>query len=373
MKVFVLTLQDFLNYGNRLQNFALVKLLEEKGIDVDTNLIIFCKKDWEVENVNSTKKIIKRLVPYSVYKKKKVKFINSLFDKFNKRKNAFINFTLSYSTIHKPIICKNMKKFKKQFDCDIYDYFIAGSDQIWNPQFAGKQYLFLTFVPTSKRLSFAASIGVDHIDSYDFKRYKKNLSCMKYISVREESAARLIKNISGRDADVTLDPTLLLDKDIWIKTAKKPSFDLPEKFICSYFLGEEPIAVQSISDKTGIPVIRLNDATNEEIYSIGPDGFLYMIMKSELVLTDSFHAVAFSVKFNKDFYVFKREQKNMSDMFTRITDILTKFNLLSRICNRDCDELLPSISVEIWNKVNTFLKDEKERSISKLLLAMSEK
>ena len=369
----MLTIQDFWNYGNRLQNFALVKLLEEKGIEVDTGLTVFNKKDWENEKANFIKRIIKRIVPYSIYKKRKLVLVKSLFDKSNKRKEAFMKFTLSYSTISEPIICKNTKKFKEVFNYNAYDYFIVGSDQVWNPRIAGNQYMFLTFVPKHKRLSFAASIGVDKIDMDNYKRYKKNFYDMKYISVREESAARLIKSISGREADVTLDPTLLLDKDIWVKTAKNPSFNLPEKFICAYFLGEEPIAVQNISNKTGIPVIRLNDATNEEVYSIGPEAFIYIIMKSELVLTDSFHAVAFSVKFNKDFYVFEREQKNMNNMFSRISDILTKFNLLSRICNRDCDALLPSISEEIWNKVNIFLKDEKERSISKLLLAMSEK
>ena len=248
------------------------------------------------------------------------------------------------------------------------DSFIIGSDQVWNPYYEAKEYEFLTFVPKEKRLSFAASIGADSIPEDAKWYFKKNLSDMKYISVREERAAEIVKELTGRDADITLDPTLLLDKADWEIIAKKPTINIEDKYICTYFLGEVPEAVKAFTKEKALPIYALNSQDSPELFTLDPAEFLYMIQNASYVLTDSFHAVAFSIKFHKEFYVFDRKEEGVSSMFSRIETITKRFCLENRIQNRD--RIVEQEPISNWNEIEKELVAEKNKSMGKLLEAM---
>ena len=367
-KVGIVTINDFKNYGNRLQNFALTKLLENEGIQVVNGISVFTKDDWINRTENTIKRFIKRIVPYSRVKDKIYHEPKSPEGLLALRKKRFLAFSNRYTTIEKTIICSSHKQAYAKLKDSGVNYVIAGSDQVWNPYYEAKEYEFLTFAPKEKRLSFAASIGADSIPKGAMWYFKKNLSNMKYISVREERAAEIVKELTGRDADITLDPTLLLDKADWEIIAKKPELDIKDKYICTYFLGEVPVAVERFALEKGLTIYALNSLDSPELYTLDPAEFLYMIQNASYVLTDSFHAVAFSIKFNKEFYVFDRKQDGVSSMFSRIETITKRFALENRIQNRD--RIVEQEPVSNWNEIEKELVAEKKKSMGKLLEAM---
>ncbi len=367
-KVAIVTLDDYTNYGNRLQNYALTTLLKSKGYNVINGVRVFTKENWVKSTNGKIKKMIKRLIPFALLKKKVMCGIPQKQGLLQKREEKFLNFIKEYTTLLEPII-KNKNK-------DAYDilkkqgimFAIAGSDQVWNPYFGAREYEFLSFMPSERRLSLAASIGVENIPENKKEFYKKHLLEMKYLSVREERAAQIIHELTGRKADITLDPTLLLEKEEWEKIVKKPLLNIGSKYICTYFLGEIPEAVKVFAQEKGIALCHLNSEEDADLFTIDPAEFLYMIENAEYVLTDSFHAVAFSIKFNKEFYVFDREKSGSSNMFSRIKTITKRFKLENRIQSRE--RIIEQDCITSWDEINKELKIEKDRSIGKLIKEM---
>lgn len=256
----------------------------------------------------------------------------------------------------------------KQFEQMEINFFVVGSDQVWNPYFGGYSYEFLTFAPKEKRFSFAASIGTDQIPENQKPYFKKYLSEMNYISVRENKAAEIVKDLTGRDVDVVLDPTLLLPKEQWIEIVSKPNIEIDENYICTYFLGEIPEAVYSFAKKKNLKIYKLNSIEQKELYDINPAEFLYMIKNADYVLTDSFHAVVFSIIFNKDFYVFERKQAGVANMFSRIETITQRFDLQSRIQSREV--IKEEKTITNWLEIERDLQNERKQTFNKLLDAM---
>ena len=365
--VAIVTIDDYINYGNRLQNFALTKLLQNEGFKVYNGIEVITKEDWIIRTNGVIKKIVKWCIPYCVVRGR----LYSPHDKSGlkkEREKKFLDFIHSYTTILDPIICSSHSRANRSLKKYEIDYYISGSDQVWNPYYEAKEYEFLTFAPKEKRLSFAASIGTDSIPEGAKWYFKKNLSNMKNLSVREERAAEIVKELTGRTADVTLDPTLLLDKADWEHIAMKPELEIEDKYICTYFLGEVPEVVKAFAKEKGLPIYALNSKDSPELYTLDPAEFLYMIQNASYVLTDSFHAVAFSIKFNKEFYVFDRKQDGVSSMFSRIETITKQFGLENRIQSRD--RIIEQEQISNWNEIEDELVAEKKKSMGKLLEAM---
>lgn len=365
--VAIITIDDYINYGNRLQNYALTTLLQNEGLTVFNGIRVFTKEDWVIRTNGAIKKLIKWCTPFCIVRRR----LYSPQDKRGlkkEREERFIDFVNTYTTILDPVVCVNHAYADRVLEKYGIDYYIVGSDQVWNPYYEAREYEFLTFAPKEKRLSFAASIGADTIPEGAKWYFKKNLSDMKYLSVREERAAEIVKELTGRDADVTLDPTLLLDKADWECITKKPELYIEDKYICTYFLGEVPESVKAFAKENGLPIYALNSISTPELYTLDPAEFLYMIQNASYVLTDSFHAVAFSIKFNKEFYVFDRKQDGVSSMFSRIETITKRFGLENRIQSRD--SITEQKPISHWNEIEEELVAEKKRSMGKLLEAM---
>lgn len=363
----IVTIDDYSNYGNRLQNYSLTHLLKDSGLSVVNGVQVYTKKYW-VNYSKGLKKVVKILTPFLLIKERITPRHPQESGLMRTRQEKFIRFTKSYTEVLNPIVCCTSRQAFEVLKKSGITFFIVGSDQVWNPYYEAKEYEFLTFAPKEKRLSFAASIGTDSIPEEAKWYFKKNLSNMKYISVREERAAEIVKELTGRDVDITLDPTLLLDKADWEILSKKPELDIKDKYICTYFLGEVPEAVKAFSEEKYMPIYALNSQDSPDLYTLDPAEFLYMIQNATYVLTDSFHAVAFSIKFNKEFYVFDRKQDGVSSMFSRIETITKRFSLENRIQSRD--RIIEQDPISNWKEIENELVAEKERSMGKLLEAM---
>lgn len=364
----IVTINDYTNYGNRLQNFALTTLFRNYGFQVVNGIEVYTKEDWINRTESLTKKLIKKIIPFHFVRPKVDCSNNCVNHSLRRRENNFKRFNKTYTKTIDPIVVKKNTDVVKLFKQMGIDYFVVGSDQVWNPFFGGYLYEFLTFAPKEKRFSFAASIGTDKIPEEKKSYYKKCLSEMNYISVRENKAAEIVKDLTGRDVDVVLDPTLLLPKEQWVEIVSKPNIEIDENYICTYFLGEIPEAVYTFAKKKNLKIYKLNSIEQKELYDINPAEFLYMIKNAEYVLTDSFHAVVFSIIFNKDFYVFERKQVGVANMFSRIETITQRFNLQSRIQNREV--IKEEKTITNWFEIERDLQNERKRTFTKLLDAM---
>ena len=364
----IVTIDDYSNYGNRLQNYALTKLLEAEGFRVINGIRVNTKQDYVICSPGIIKMLAKILVPYRLVKDRITPKPVKRSGLLEQREAGFVEFTNRYTSVLPPVVAPNHRKAMQIFNQYGIDCFVAGSDQIWNPNFAGNAYNFLAFAPKNKRLSFAASIGVENIPAEKEKKYRKYIKNMKYLSVREQRAVEIIKELTGRDADLTLDPTLLLESEKWKEAVRKPDIQLDSAYICTYFLGEVPEAVACFAREKGLKIYTLNNENASELFVLDPSEFLYMIKNAAYILTDSFHAVAFAIKFHKEFYVFDRKEEGMANMFSRIETITNRFHLGNRIQSRDA--VVEQPPVEHWEAIDRELLMEKKRSIERLKFAM---
>jgi hypothetical protein len=322
-KILLITMQDYNNIGNRLQNYALTKVLEKYGAEV-TNLDNGYTKSPSIKT--RLKNQIKRVIGDfgSEYYRDSYK----AFQNQPLRREANIRFTRSNMPSMIRTTCAGA--FEKNWSA--YDLSITGSDQVWhNWRHVEKElpYYYLEFMPAEKRVSYAASFGFEELPEEDRAEHRKGLQGMHAISCRESSGCTLIKKETGRDAVRVLDPTLLLSANDWREVETSIPGDLhveKGKYAFLYFLGQVPEKYQSFIDKVlmkrNIKVLDFLDFKNEAIAKCGAGEFLSLIDNAAYILTDSFHCTVFSTLFQKEFTVFRRRGKGYEKMFGRIEDLL---------------------------------------------------
>lgn len=216
------------------------------------------------------------------------------------------------------------EKLKKHFFNNDYDAVIVGSDQTWRPMYSPNIYnFFLDFLEGKdlKRLSYAASFGVDYWEFSDTEQSKASdlLSTFYAISVREESGVDLCRKYLNVNASHVLDPTLLLDPEDYKALIGISGRSDQEKWICTYFLDQSPYKsdfAMKVSEKLGFPLYH-NQATcsvyeqtsgNIDDYVMPEvESWIKGFLNAKIVLTDSFHGVVFAILFNKKFIAFKNE------------------------------------------------------------------
>jgi len=328
-RVGILTLNGYNNYGNRLQNYATQEVLKKLGFQVETILVDrtdpnsrkLSNRLRKISSINELCKKISNKIEYylnkDIIKERQKTFLN-----FSKQNINETDYTISNNYIPNDLSNK-------------YDYFIVGSDQVWNPyNLHGTSFYFLTFVKeTYKKIAYAASFGISEIPAEFKERYKEWLSGMHRISVREDDGAKIIKELTGRDAPVLVDPTMLLTKEKWLSIAK-PAKNKPQgRYLLTYFLGGIPAKykkqIRNIVKKNNLEVINLGDIREKETYETGPSEFIDYINSCSIVCTDSFHGTVFSIVFEKPFIVYERIGSS-SSMYSRIDTLLNKFDLNSR-------------------------------------------
>ena len=360
---------DYSNYGNRLQNYALKELFREEGWDSLSGLFVYSKEDSRATS-SRIKRIIKKLMPFFLFKAKvKNKLKNkAVQQEKDPRRKAFIRFTRENIPALPVFIVKDSRHLSEQLSSYHFDYYVAGSDQVWNPEFSGRDYEFLTFAPKDKRLSFAASFGVDHIPNAIAARFGSNLKDMRYISVREAQGVKIAEELTGKDdIDLTLDPTLLLPTEQWEALLRNCTLQKPAEYIATYFLGSIPDAVLEFAKERNLPILALNSKEDEALYNIDPIGFLSVIHDAAYVFTDSFHGTVFSIKFHREFYVFKRsDAKIKGDMFSRLESLLGALDLTERVQYQSEITLAQEIGDLKWNSIDDYLSTQREVSMNKL-------
>lgn len=328
-KVLLVTLFDEGNIGNRLQHYALQTVISGYGIEVTSLDNYYTPRESVKDRI---KYLVKRLLCGLGSKK----YVQACLDyRFLKRKKKAIRkFNENHLTTVKQIT--NRESFDT--DWSDYDLAIAGSDQIWHKwrnDVEELPFYYLQFLPSEKRVAYAASFGFENFSSESLEQHRAGLSGMCHISCREDSGCALVKDLVGREASRVLDPTFLLNADQWYAVAKRSSrFARSQKhYAFSFFLGkltdEYKDYMNSIMQENSI--VQLINFSDETILECGPCEFLSFIERADYVFTDSFHCTAFSHIFDKEFVVFRRVQPGFEKMFGRIEDLLASVDKLDHI------------------------------------------
>lgn len=351
MKAGIITITNGYNYGNRLQNYAVQAALESIGISAET--IWKTTNVFDTENAAYLRKLyIKRFLHYHLTKEEN-RILN--FHRFNK---TYIH--RSQQTIDEKVPEKLSEK---------YDYFIAGSDQVWNPYLEYcTEANFLTFAENWQKIALSPSIAIEEIPEKNREDFSKWINSFRLLSVREEKGAELIQNLCGRKAEVLCDPTMYLSSSQWQKIEKKPE-RCPEKYVLTYFLGDCGDSyrswIQTFANKQNLEIFELQ---SDEHFGIAPDEFLYLIHHASCVCTDSFHGTVFSLIFHTPFVVFERKD-NFKTMKSRLDTLLSKMHCLHRrqkeidekhILNMDFTETDEIIEQEKKKFVNFLMQIQKE-------------
>lgn len=243
-----------------------------------------------------------------------------------------------------------------------YDAVMVGSDQLWAPAGLESNYYNLIFVPDGvRKISFATSFGVSEIPPRQKKKTANYLKRIDYISVREVSGAKIVKELTGRDAVVAADPTLMISKEEWDKTFP-PKRIINEPYIFAYFLGdniEHRRIVMNLKKLLGYKVVTCPhldsyiDADNGfgdiQRYDTDPEDFLNLIRYADYICTDSFHGSIFSLLNHKQFATFRRFKENDKlSKNSRIESLFTTLGVQDRLFSSyDHRELLDILNKTI--------------------------
>lgn len=215
----------------------------------------------------------------------------------------------------------------------MYDFFVAGSDQVWNPRFRKLcEVDFLNFAERCKRIAFSASMGIAELPEDCRSFYRERLAGFAHISVRENAAADVVRRLTGREVPVTIDPTLMVGADEWRALSRRHPMQPAGPYVLTYFLGTRPAAAEELVARLaaqGLAVVHLNDRSEEAFYAADPAEFLGLIAGARLNLTDSFHGSIFSVILGTPFLAFDRSSSH-ADMGSRLETLLTTLELRHR-------------------------------------------
>lgn len=354
-KVGILTFQRASNYGAALQMYALQKQIRDLGHDAEV-IDFLCHRVFD----NYKPFLLNHLFhPRALIGD----FLNaSIKVGRNRRFDTFARKTMRFS---KPVTKDSLASIS-----DSYDVYVVGSDQVWNPLITGSESAyFLDFVKDkSKRRSYAASFGVSVWPESSLLPIANLLESMGCISTREETGKKLIQSITEKTTTITvdLDPVFLLGKEGWLPLSEKKVGSKPYLFI--YTVGSGRVdevyrTASRLAEERGLDIINLRYYRSlrhgeyqigHVVYEAGPDDFVSFIANASCVVTDSFHATAFSIIFHKQVYVSMPEKVG-----SRISNLF----FITGIDGRVIGKAMKTID---WDKSDRQLEEARKKSIDHL-------
>ena len=274
--------------GSVLQSFALKKVLLCMGYE---SKILMGHKNSKSRNVFRPKQLCKNI--FKVV--------------FGKKINAAIRKRNDFIAEHIDVVPFN--DYQALTDMawnDEAQYYLAGSDQIWNPLQCDPVF-FLDFAKNKKCISYAASMGSTVIPEEKKEDFIRLLDNFDLISVRESECSDVIAELTGKSSYVHIDPTFLIRAEDW-RSYEAP-YNINEPYILLYMIyWDEALKkkVKDLSKRTGLKVYTIKNGLSRAygdkiLYDVGIDEFLWLVDHAEYVITSSFHGVAMSAVFNKKF------------------------------------------------------------------------
>lgn len=342
----IITLPGNFNYGNRLQCFAMTRAIQRTGC----NPVVLEREvqfPWYRRSYYSLRAYVSKILGggNSVPPEKM---------QSPERAAAFCRFASCIPTIR--------LQGTGLSDLGAYDRILVGSDQVWNPDQIRHQekWYFAKTVASEKRMAVAASIGVDSLSGHRVAaRLADGIKGFSRVAVRENRGAELIKEILGRDVEVICDPTLSLTAEEWREIADgrcTPS----GAYVFTYLLGgvssEAADVLERVTDRGRIPVVPLTDRQKPGEPDAGPSEFIHLVDHAAHVVTDSFHAAAFSSILQTPLTIVHRE--GGASMFSRLEQLSQMLGIEEKIYGTP--EYDPSLAGD-YSGVSEFIAFERSR------------
>lgn len=352
-KVGVVTLTRGSNYGNKLQHYAVLFAIRHVGYEPVTLNDLTRRGFAEPAEVLSLKDKLKpayfssavrsrllykyhkkndsdRLIYCLTHKKRIDEELAELNRRRGERFDAFSERYLPYDALKLSNVIRPDEAALSGFAA-----FTTGSDQVFNPVYTDTSPVrFLAFAPEGKRIALSPSFGVHEIPLRRRETYKRLLNGFASLSVREQSGHKLILELTGRDAAILVDPTLVPTPDEWDAIASKPEGFTDKPYMLCYFLGKRRTAyereIDKIAKERGLSLINLSERTEPESYCYDPAEFLWLVKHADFVATDSFHGAVFSTIYRREFLSFPRSESGFGKDDRSYT-LLTTLGLTGRM------------------------------------------
>lgn len=356
------------NFGSVLQAVALQRYLHDKGydvIDLDYDASLSTKLMNWFKNKNSVRLF------FGKYKEAKTKKQYKKEKEFSSRGKRFSEFKNMW--IKKTDLCRTPEEIRRI--SEDFDVFICGSDQIWSPALMNPVF-YLNFVPENKKkIAYAPSFGVTSASAPKRKQISEYIKSFDCVSVRESQGQKFIKEITGQDVSLVVDPTLLLDGQIWEEYTKEP--DRVKPYIFCYLLTPNEIYIHAVNEfakKKNMEVIIIPtskgpfDTGFDEVIDAGPAEWLGYIKKAKYVFTDSFHGCIFSSIFHKEFVLFKRfKDGNKVSENSRIYTLAKFLDVEDRIVDENNTDKIGYMKVLDFKKIDDIITQKSNESKEWLL------
>lgn len=355
-RIGIITFHRANNLGAMLQAYALEQTLAKK---YDTKIIDYrCEKIEKIYYKKRTlKNTIKDIARY-ILKHKKSRYVTSKKLNFNHFVNDYLNITKEV------FLSDNIHEVNYLFDA-----IVAGSDQIWNPKLTNNDLnYFLQFADNEKKYSYAASFGneTDLFEYGDSDKILPLLESMNTIFVREKSGLNVLKTLqisSSKNVKVVCDPIFLLSKKEWIDSLQLQEKEV-EKYILLFLVAPETNSynfAKRLKEKYGYAIKYINsygafedcpvDCVN--CMAAGPIEFLNLLLNAQYIVTTSFHGMAFSLNFNKQFYYeLDRRESARNDRLENLSEL---FNVGCREI-KSADQIIDDTELD-YDEINIKLQE----------------
>ena len=313
------------NFGSALQAFALQKAIKELGYESQLIDYIF-PKPVRASRIRRLFLWLSDMATGFSAKKKKKRFELFYKDYFYLSPNKYDSGSIKLNP-------------------PIYDVFMVGSDQVWNPNFIeGETDFLLGFVPDDKpKLAFASSFAVNTVPENLQPIYSKFLKRFDAIAVREKYGVDLVKQLAGKESVHVCDPVILLDRHQWLSISNIHSIKhIGKPYILVYMVAymfnpfpEVDSIVDEVQNKLGLRVIYL-EGSKRDLFKpnslinkdSGPLEFISLFANASFVITSSFHGAAFSSIFGKPFLGIVKDKESKGDRIVSLLKILNCENSL---------------------------------------------
>lgn len=333
MKVGVLTFPNSVSYGATLQMYALCRVVDSLGHEVEAinyyNSYMKRGKHLLFAHSSRLKRIIKKTALRILHKP-----LFARFSTFEKKRIPL--YPHKFFTSRSKLLTIGTR----------YDAVICGSDQVWNPGITNEDLsYFLDFCSEStRRISYAPSFGVETLSDEFRARVSAELEKFFFLSARESQGQALIADMIGKKTPVVLDPTMLLDASQW-QQLEEEGFSVKGDYILYYTVRSSPrlfAKCRAFAQQQGLTMVviggkRSNQCRNKDsivryAIDISPTSWLWLMHHARYVVTNSFHGTAFSIIFEKDFYLELTSNTN-----SRLSNIVKMLGLEDRIIPIDQD------------------------------------
>ena len=330
MRTGLITFHFAHHYGAQLQAYATMRAIQELGHDcqvIDFRLPHTTQSSALFQKPNSVRALASNVhtaLHYGPMKRR--------YDRFE----AFVAEQMALS----PRRYTSVEELRR--DPPAYDVYVAGSDQIWNPYiYADKQFepaFLLDFVREGRKIAYAPSLGVSSLPQPYDGQLRDYLASFAALSARESRGKELLENITGKEVQLVLDPTLLLTGEQWGELAAEP--DRKEPYILCYFIsdpGEVGQRARELHERTGWPIVQLAGirralpGAETVVFDAGPREFLGLFRNAACVCTNSFHGSVFSMQFDRPFFTAMSPKEKAEPAYSRIYSLLSRLGCADRI------------------------------------------